>query len=390
MKRLSSLCLALLALLLFALPNQAQDAEPPAKPKVWPKCLKCKTTGKSECPDKRHKKLDLALDVDALYCSEINGCETCQGVGWIGCKKCERPDVDAVLEKRLEGMAEHRDLAASYDKEMGFKLHTVMTENFSLVFEIESMKVGKKRLKQHALMHLYANRLEDLMTDYLTSLKIEGDPFARRIKVFVWWSERDQRAGSLRFAQMAGGQGVRLLGDRPVYSVCGGKQFHKNDESVHRNLVHNVTHLMMSHQPPIGWIGNKKGGWVEAGLAHWFEDRYFNVCDNYCFQEQDSNVDFKGGKWKPAVRKMVQTDSAPGVGSVMSRNTDQLLLPEHAVAFSYVDYLMQLDPKKFDTLVVKLHGGMSSRDALSEVFGMTPIGMETKWKVWVKETYPLR
>ena len=137
-------------------------------------------------------------------------------------------------------------------------------------------------------------------------------------------------------------------------------------------------------------MGNKKKGWADAGLAHYFEDKYFNMCDNYCYQEQNTNVDFKGGKWRPAVRKMVMEDDLPGVGTVFSRNVDNLLLNEHAVAFSYVDFLLAKDAAKFNQLMIEFRKDRETREALSEIFGLTPISFEIEWKQWVKDTYPLR
>ncbi|MBC8451160.1 MAG: hypothetical protein H8D72_00460 [Planctomycetes bacterium] len=361
-----------------------------AAPKVWPKCLECKTTGKLECPDKQHRGLDLSLEVHVRYCSELAGCETCAGIGWIDCDDCERPDVEAELADWHAEYPALKEAADKQDEEMGFPLHTVIGEHMLLVFEIESMKVGRKRLKQHELMHLYIDRLEALYDDYVTSLHVKSGSFRQRSRVFVWWTDKDQKDGSLRFCQQSAGQGVKLLGINPSYSLCGNKRYHKDDESLHRNIVHNVTHLLLSHQSPSDWIGNKKGGWADAGLAHWFEDRYFGLCDNYCYQEQNTNQDFKGGKWKPAVRKMVQLGEAPPVGTVFSRNTDGLLLAEHAVSFSYIDFLMQKDPAMLNLLLRRMRAKTPTRDALAEAFGYTPIQFEEAWMEWVKSTYPLR
>lgn len=389
LKLIFRLTLLLAAVWLLGGSSLAQDGEA-GEPKVWPKCLKCKTEGKLPCPDKRHRGVDLSLEHDVRYCSEVKGCETCGGIGWVDCPDCERPDVEAELEAWHAAYPKDKEVADKFEEEMGFELHTIISEHFELVFEIDSLKVGRKRLKQHQLMHLYSERLERLYDDYVTTLHVKDGSFAQRVRVFVWWTDKDQKDGSLRFCKQSAGQGVKLLGIDPSYSVCGNKKFHKNDESLYRNLVHNVTHLLLSHQKPSEWIGNKKGGWADAGLAHWFEDKYFNLCDNYCYQEQNTNQDFKGGKWKPAVRKMVTTGDYPKVGTVFSRNTDGLKLPEHAVSFSYIDFLIQKDPVMLNLMLRRMRGKTPTRDALAEAFGYTPIQFEEAWAEWVKATYPLR
>jgi hypothetical protein len=157
---------------------------------------------------------------------------------------------------------------------------------------------------------------------------------------------------------------------------------------LHRNLVHCVTHLLMSHQRPANWIGNLKAGWADEGLAHWFENKYFGVCDTYCYQEQNTNTDFKSGKYLVAVRKMVATDKVPSVAVMFERNSDSLLSEEHAVAFSYVDFLLQRDPVKFGSMCADLRQKMPSREALQKHFGLTPLVFEAEWKAWVLKTYP--
>ena len=358
------------------------------EPKTYPKCTKCKTTGKLPCPE--HKKSDATLEEDVVYCSFVYTDEVCGGTGWVSCEKCERPDVDAALLKQREGIPELRKAMVKMDEEMEFELHTAVSEHFVLVMELESLKVGKKRLNRHALAHKYLERLEHLYTDYTTILGVKDSEFTERIRVMIWANETDQLAGSLRFCAQGAKNGVKLLGMTPTYSVCGTKQYFGGDEELHRAVIHNATHLLLSAQKPVDWIGDKKGGWADAGLAHWFEDRYFGICDNYCYQEQDSNQDFKGGKWKPAVKKMVAMKEEPGAGTVFSRNTDSLTLEEHAVSFSYIDFLIQKDPAMLNLLLKRMRAKTPTRDALAEAFGLTVIEFQEEWRTWVADTYPLR
>jgi hypothetical protein len=48
------------------------------------------------------------------------------------------------------------------------------------------------------------------------------------------------------------------------------------------------------------------------------------------------------------------------------------------------------DGAKFKELVKKLKVKVSSRDALQQVYGMSPLDLETQWKAWVLDTYPTR
>ena len=40
--------------------------------------------------------------------------------------------------------------------------------------------------------------------------------------------------------------------------------------------------------------------------------------------------------------------------------------------------------------MIEFRKDRETREALSEIFGLTPISFEIEWKQWVKDTYPLR
>ena len=361
---------------------------PPAPQAPFVRCVKCKNVGKLPCPE--HTKDDDELEDSVLYCSKIADCAVCSGAGWVDCKDCDQPDVTQKLARKQTQIPIFKSDALKLDTEMGKPMRKVFTDHFMLVWEIEQMKVDKRMLEQHELMHLYARRLETLFTDFGVALQAQPREFRERSKVFVWWLPHDQMECSLRFCSNTSPLGVKLLGASSVYSVCGNKQNFTGDEQLHRNVMHSVTHLLLAHQNPSFWVGNLKGGWADEGLAHWFENKYFGKCDNYCYEEQNTNVDFKGGVWKPIVRKMVAMGDLPPVSEVLNINTDQLTLPMHAVAFSYVDYFLQLDGKKFSDLCKQLKVKVATRDAMKKIFDFTPLEFEEKWKAWVLATYPVR
>ena len=360
-----------------------------------PPCRSCKSTGLAPC--KEHPKAECALERNALYCSVVAGCEACGGAGEVDCTKCENEAAEAALAARRkqaergaqrvrwieETWNEHREREPD-------RLRLAESEHFVLVWEMEGMKVGRKRLNEHEMLHLTLDRLEQVFDDYLAAFQASEHEFSKKSAIFVWYLPTDQKDASLRFCSNSATNGVKLLGSTPRYSVCASKQFFRGDEELHRNLAHTVGHLLLSHQTPSHWIGDKKYGWADEGVAHWFEDRYFERCTNYCYQEANTNVDFKSGKYKLAVRKMVATDDCPPVALVFSRTTQDLTLPEHAVSFSYVDYLIQLDGKKFSAMMRQCRQKVPTREALQDCFGMNPLQFEEKWKAWVLETYPTR
>jgi hypothetical protein len=383
-----TLLLALSALLSAAWIGASALAtqDPPAK--AAPLCAKCKSTGRQFCPEHDKERDVLPHEDNVWFCSVLADCATCGGTGFIDCPFCDNPAPGIELAKRRERIARERPALEHYDTEMRRKLRKCSTQHFTLVWEIDSMKVDKVPRAGHELMHIYAERLEQIYKDYTEILHVSPSEFQKRGKVFVWWLVNEQRDASQRFCGQVGDTGVKLMGSDIAYSVCGYKQYFNGDEQLHRNIAHCIAHLLFSHQEPQMWVGNQKAGWAEEGLGHWFEDRYFGICDNYCFEEQNNTVYFKSGKYKLAVRKMVAEGNAPSVSEVLQLNSDQLSPAQNAIAFSIVDYLIFLDGAKFSALGKKLRKRVGSREALAQVYQLSPLTLEAAWKAWVLETYP--
>jgi len=353
------------------------------------RCLKCKDQRLLACP--AHGGLDLDGEDDVLFCSFVAGCEACGGTGRIDCDGCSAPEAEAGLAKRRLANAGAAPGLAKLDEVMGRTLRKAESAHVVLVLELDELKVDKQRLDGHALLHLYLARLEALHTAYTGALGVEDQEFPKKPHVFVWSMVEDHLEGSLRFCGTSAENGVKLLGHDPAYSVAGIKRLFKDDETLHRNLVHNTAHLLMSNQRPSDWVGQRKGGWADEGIAHWFEDRFFGRCDNYCYQEVDtSHGGFKGGVWRPAVRKLVAGGDLPPAAAVMVKNTTVLEPAEHALSFSYVDFLMAKDAAKLNQLLCRLRAKVETREAMQEIFGWNLIEFDDAWRAWVLATYPAR
>ncbi|MDZ4771522.1 MAG: hypothetical protein SGI72_00155 [Planctomycetota bacterium] len=378
----------LLALGTFAFVLQSVGAAQDKPAPEAPSCKFCQSTGRQPCTE--HPKTECESEDEVLYCSMIVDCAVCAGTGFMVCEECKSDIARSALEKKKGEIAKYRIKNEGLDKKMNRALPKVETKHFILVFDLERIKVDKKFINQHEGLHLYAKRLEQLYDDYVARQMLGDKDFREKFKVFIWWLPKDHEEGALAFCGQNAKGGVKLMGGTPAYSVCGNKQNFQDDEKLHRNIVHSVTHLMLSAQQSPAWIGNIKGGWLDEGLAHWFEDRYWGICDNYCYQEQNSNVDFKSGKYRLAIRKLVEADKVPSAAQIFERNTDTLTLPEHAAAFSYVDYFLSRDGEKFKQLVAKMKKKVPTRDAMKEIYGFGPIEFEGLWKAWVLQTYPTK
>lgn len=363
--------------------DPAQEAKPV-------ECKKCENTGRLTCPEHTRAECELELDLGLQYCSVLVDCPACGGTGFVVCSECKSEAARSALADRRAQLVARKVALKPLDDTMGRSLRKAEGPHFVLVWEIDRLKVNKKHLLAHELLHVYLKRLERLFADYCATMGATDQEFETKTEVFVWQFPKDQFDGSQRLCGQGGHGPIKLMGNKPRFSVLGNKTYFQDDEHLHRNLVHSVTHLLASAQKPSEWIGNRKCGWADEGLAHWFEDKYWGICDNYCYQEADANVDFKGGKFKLALRKMVSMDETPPISDTMQQNIDTLTLPMHATSFSYVDFLIQRDSSKFNQLLKKMREHVISRDALQQVYGMSPLEMDTQWKAWVLSTYPTR
>ncbi len=352
------------------------------------KCLKCHDLGRRPCPE--HPAAECEWELKVLYCSEIAGCATCGGVGWVDCHDCVDAATESWLEQRRAKVIARKTALKFIDDAMKHDVRKGESERFVVVWEAGDLKVDKRRLAPHELTHVTLERMEALHADFRARLQVTDKHFGAKCELFLWSFPADHQTCSSALCGETSRGGIKFLGSKPRYSVLVTKQEFQNDEELHRNLVHSVTHLLLSNVTPAAWVGNVRGGWMDEGLSHFFEDRYWGICDNYCFQEQNTNVDFKGGKYRLAVRRMVETDKAPPVSEVFQQNVDTLTLPMHAVSMSYVDYLLQKDGAKFYELTKKLKKKIPTGDALQEVFGMRPLEFEANWKAYVLATYPTR
>ena len=368
------------ALLALAALHAAQD------PAVV--CKKCTSLGRLPCAE--HEKDMAAREDGVLYCSVIADCQPCGGAGWVDCSSCENADAQAKLQLKRASVESRRAALSYIDKDMDRAIRKCETEHYVIGWELDRLKVGKKFLEAHELLHLQAERMETLYKDFCRDLRVKDEDFKEKFRVFVWTFPDDHRRASGAFCGATAPGGMKKMGTQPTYSVCGSRQNFNSDELLHRNLVHNVAHLILSAHIHPEWMGRYKAGWLDEGLAHLYEDKYWDVCDTYCYQEQNTNVDFKGGRWRLAVRQMVEKGESPAAAGVFEQTSDSLSLAQNAAAFSYVDYLIYTDPEKFMRLSLQLKKKIPTRDALKEIYGYGVMEFEGLWKSHVLATYPKR
>lgn len=352
--------------------------------------------GHGTLPCKRHDKPAGAEEAGGIvqWCSDVVACKTCAGALAADCRSCRNPVAEQALAKRQQLAREwleqrRKDVDALAAREPFLHLATT---HFDLAFSLRPTTVGRVKLDPHARMHLYGERLEALRTLFLQVLELAEGDLPDRCAIFMFDDQRDHAAIGPRVTGMGTGNtvGLKLMGPQYAYSMWQDKRTLPDDEAVHRNVVHNTTHLLLSQMPPALWLGNHQHGWIDEGVANWFEDRIGGKCTNYCYEEVllVAGAGFKGGKWRPAVRKLVDEGKVPTFAALSTLNTDQLTYEQHAFAFAFVDWLITAyGGPKFRDFLRAVKGTQATRDALQAVYGLTMLTVDDAFRTWVGDNY---
>ena len=330
------------------------------------------------------------------WCSEVVTCKVCAGAMGVDCKSCQNEAAEQELTQRkqlakdwLEKRRKDVDAVAGTEP----FLH-LATTHFDLACTLRPITIDRQRFDTHARMHLYGERLEALRSLFLQVLELPDGDLPDRMQVFAFDEQRDHAAIGPRVTGMGNGNsvGLKLMGPEYAYSMWQDRRTLPDDEAVHRNIVHNTTHLLLSQMPPVMWLGNRQHGWVDEGVANWFEDKIGGKCTNYCYEEVliVSGAGFKGGKWRPAVRKLVDEGKVPTFAALSGLNTDQLTYEQHAFAFAYVDWLITAyGGAKFRDFVRLIKKEQPTRDAMTTVYGLNMLTIDSAFATWVQANYLL-
>jgi hypothetical protein len=375
-----------LPLLLSLALATTQDAPP-----VHDTCGACDDKGTFACG--RHDQVAVELESNARFCSFVAGCPECRGTLEVDCKKCtlgDRRVADArdAWERWMEGNQEHWD-RFKHDFPIG------RSDHFLMFWSGDKITVKRERLSDHEAMHLYLDRLEDLYERFKAATGAVDDDFSTVFHLMVWKRFADNRLASEHYTNQPNPNvtGTKRMGAVGIYTVHIDPAHVDPDESatadLYRAIVHNVAHLLLANVWDARWPGQLQGGWIDAGVAHYFEDQLHQRCTNFCYREQDTVATFKGGRWRAPVKTLANKRGRPSFVETAVKKTTELSLEEHALVWSYCEFLISTNPKGFGEVCKAIKQGNSYRDALKEHFDLTPLTFETAWKKLVK-TYKVR
>jgi hypothetical protein len=365
----------------------AAQAEPPHV-----LCKSCESHGSLPC--KQHGKGMLEKEHAVQFCSAAAECKQCLGALALDCRSCRNEPVQKGIEERQklarEWLAARRKAVDELTRNQ--PLWHLQTAHADLCFSIKPLTIGKEKVDTHPLMHLYGERIEALRALFLELLDLPAAQLPARLEIFMFRDQQDHSLIGPRVTGIgtSGSTGTKLMGANAVFSMWMDPRSLVDDEALHRNVVHNVTHLLLSNMQPSVWLGNRKHGWIDEGLAHWFEDKVTGKCTNFCFEEvlMQPGIGFKNGRWRAPVRQLVDAGKLKSFAEVSILNTDQLEMQDHAHAFACIDFLLTVHGgPKFRDFLRLVKKDQPLREALQAIYGLNPLTFDPAFQTWVKATY---
>jgi hypothetical protein len=354
-------------------------------------CGDCKTTGRVANP---YHAPHAAAEKGSRYCSVcLEGDRAGRDAEFLPCPRCKRPDLKRAAEAELATWKEERERwlagCAALEQQVGTKLHWVESDHFLVGFEPDHWKTRDKReLDGHAAAHLFARRLEGMYADFEKLFGIAEERMRnQRHQVLIFEKQKTLSHAAQQLLQMTSGTAAKRAGDPSILLTWVDRKSLPGDLEMDRHVTHHVTHLLVSVFHRKEWLYAQ--GFLDEGLSHYFEMRYFGSADNSCNQEAEEES-FGNANWPRDVLAAVQSGRTPPFAELAAKRTDQLQGSDHSFAWSFADFLVARDPARVADLMVRLKEKTELREALRGAFGRSFFELEGDWKAWVLANYPAR
>ena len=348
-------------------------------------CSACSGAGRIACEE--HRSSELARETNALVCSFYSGCKRCEGRGTLDCPACDPPE-DHVRRELLKACAAR---FAKAEATVGRPVLAAASAHFDLVCELEPAKVQGKKKSKHELLHLYLDRMEEVQRDYLAFFATTADQITSRSEMYLWSAKADHEKLGQELCGYTTPDVEYKRGIAAISSIWVDPRKLKDDEALHRHVVHHVVHGLMNAQPPVAWTGKMNMGWADEGLSLWFEDRLLGAATGFCFWPmEEPAAQLRSGILRPALRKLLEPGNTLELEGLLMLDTVDMTREQQALGFGLVDYLATRDAALLKRLLERMRARTPSRDAFKEVYGLSLEELEAAWRAWVMETYPAR
>ncbi len=363
-------------------------ASPPSPAQEAPSgCRHCDHRGVLDC--RRHPKDLVEYEREVRFCSVAAACPDCGGSLLVDCPRCEGGPESALLKRRRAEIAAWRARRLPVEERLGRSLLRGETEDFALIVDVPSLRLGKHAIDGHHFLHRVLHDLRGTATRFHEHFQATRADQCGIERLWFWGRQRDHATAMLEFLSSGAGGDFKMLGKQPLFSVWTGDPVFGNDgERLRRLAVHNGAHMLMSNLYRELWIGDLRGGWFDAGAAHWYEAAVFGRSLNSCIDEAVRTPNYHDGHWRSALYELFRKKGqGPVLPELCNQLSGTLSDRQHALAWSLYDWLVEVHP---DTLPAFLHGFQArkhSRELFRDLLHMDMHQTESAWRAWLATAY---
>ncbi|KAA3608054.1 MAG: hypothetical protein DWQ01_13325 [Planctomycetota bacterium] len=352
-------------------------------------CRRCDYRGVTDCKD--HGKELLAMEQEVLFCSEAVQCETCGGSLLVPCKRCDGGPETKQRESRLAAIRKWQQRDKPVDVHLKRSLLHLEIPQFQLIFDVPELRNGKKKIRGHEFAHLLARDLNQLFELFCQDFGCELKDFRGPERMWFWGRAEDHRSVMTRFLFSTSAGDFKMLGKNPVFSVhTHDSAFQGSVDAIHSLGLHNAAHLLLSNLDVEMWVGDRRGGWFDAGVAHAYEEALLGSSTNYCIDEATMTPNYENGRWELALAKRLKKEEQAFIPAMLPQQTGTLTEEQHAMAWSVVDWIRHQHPEILRPMLNGFQKGRSTRDLFRDTLSLEIYQVEQLWRDWVAAEYPKR
>jgi len=267
----------------------------------------------------------------------------------------------------------------------------VETQHFALVVDVSELPEGRKKVGPHALAHRIAADVEHVAERVAEHYRIEPSDYRAKMRMWLWRTLADHQKAMQRFLGTTTTGDFKLLGRDPVFSVWTEPGNFDDVYKVRSVFAHNSAHMLTSNAIEEVWVGDEGGGWLDAGLGHWYEYEIFGRTSNYCIEEATAPSNWEKGVWRAPIRRRLERERDPFLPGLLPKHTGAMSQAESAISWSFYDFLVARHSDVLRAMLADLKKKQRSpRAILEEHLGQDLFEIERAWRAWVAETYPIK
>ncbi len=351
-------------------------------------CPKCKHMGVLPC--EAHADVSVADEERVAYCSFAAACEACGGSFWVDCPKCDGGSRSAEVEQRRAVVSAWMQPGA-LETHVKRALPRVETARFQLVADIEELRDGKKKVRAHVLLHRIADDVEHVNTRVAADYRLQPADYRCKMRMWLWDTVEEHQEAMEQFLGTVSRGDFKILGQNPVFSVWTEPTNFDDVTKVRMLFAHNAAHMLLSNALAPVWVGDCGGGWLDAGIGHWYEYELFGDTQNYCIEEATLPENWENGRWRAPIRRRLEREKEPFLPGLLQKNTGAMRQSEQALCWSFHDFLLARFPDSLRPMLAELKKReRPPREILTQHLGLDLFQVEDAWRAWVSETYPVK